>query len=190
MIVDLGTGDGKSVLATAAVEPETLVIGLDADASAMAEASRWPARPGRKGGLPNALFVVAAAEVPPAELCGKADLVTVLFPWGSLLRGIIGLDDALASGIAALVRPDGGRVEALVSVTPRDGIDDVAVLDAAAIDRLGRAHGRLGLELVSAAPVSVDEVRATRSSWGRRLLASGSDRPVWRLSLRRRLGSG
>jgi hypothetical protein len=32
--------------------------------------------------------VLAAAERPPEELDGLADLVTVHFPWGSLLSGL------------------------------------------------------------------------------------------------------
>jgi tRNA G46 methylase TrmB len=60
--IDLGTGDGRYVLAAAAARPETLVIGLDASAAAMAEASR---RAERRGALPNALFAAAAAEHPP-----------------------------------------------------------------------------------------------------------------------------
>ena len=62
VVVDLGTGDGRFVLAAAAAGPDTLVIGVDASAGAMAEASRRAAGPTRRGGLPNALFVVAAAE--------------------------------------------------------------------------------------------------------------------------------
>ena len=62
MTLDLGTGDGRHVLATAAKRPDTLVIGVDANAAAMAEASR---RAARRGALPNALFAVAAAEHPP-----------------------------------------------------------------------------------------------------------------------------
>jgi tRNA G46 methylase TrmB len=50
------------VLAAAAEQPDTLVIGVDANASAMARSSR---RASRRDGLPNALFVVAAAQHPP-----------------------------------------------------------------------------------------------------------------------------
>jgi 16S rRNA (adenine(1408)-N(1))-methyltransferase len=50
------------VLAAAAARPDTLVIGVDASAAGMAEASR---RAARRGALPNALFAVAAAEDPP-----------------------------------------------------------------------------------------------------------------------------
>lgn len=62
MAIDLGTGDGHHVLAAAAAHPATLVIGLDANAAGMIEASR---RAARRGALPNALFAVAAAEHPP-----------------------------------------------------------------------------------------------------------------------------
>ena len=62
MAVDLGTGDGRSVLDAAAARPDTLVIGVDASAAAMASSSR---RAARRGALPNALFAVAAAEHPP-----------------------------------------------------------------------------------------------------------------------------
>ena len=50
------------MLAAAAAEPATLVIGVDANAAGMAESSR---RAARGGALPNALFAVAAAEHPP-----------------------------------------------------------------------------------------------------------------------------
>jgi 16S rRNA (adenine(1408)-N(1))-methyltransferase len=186
VVIDLGTGDGRAVLTAAAAEPGTLVVGLDADAARMADASWRAARPIRKGGLPNALFVVAAAEAPPAGLCARVHRVTILFPWGSLLRGVLGLDDQVAAGLASLVRLDGGTVEALLSVTPRDGIEGVGSIDGAALDRMSAAHRRVGLELVLAAPASTEEVRASGSTWGRRLLAGGYARPVWRVSLRRR----
>jgi 16S rRNA (adenine(1408)-N(1))-methyltransferase len=50
------------VLATARRRPDTLVVGVDANAAGMADASR---RAARRGALPNALFAVAAAEHPP-----------------------------------------------------------------------------------------------------------------------------
>jgi 16S rRNA (adenine(1408)-N(1))-methyltransferase len=50
------------VLAAARRDPGTLVVGLDANAAAMADASR---RAARRAALPNALFAVAAAEHPP-----------------------------------------------------------------------------------------------------------------------------
>ena len=62
MALDLGTGDGRHVLAAASQAPDTLVIGIDANAAAMTESSR---RAARRDAVPNALFAVAAAEHPP-----------------------------------------------------------------------------------------------------------------------------
>ena len=71
----------------------------------MATASRRAAARPSRGGLPNALFVVAAVEATPAELDGVADLVTVHFPWGSLLRGLLGADPAIMSSLTRVLRP-------------------------------------------------------------------------------------
>src|SRR4029453_7667927 len=99
VLTHLGTGDGRAALALAEAEPTTLVIGVDADAASMAETSR---RAARRAAVPNVLFLVASAEAPPSELLGLADEVRILFPWGSLLRGLLGHDERVARGIAAL----------------------------------------------------------------------------------------
>jgi 16S rRNA (adenine(1408)-N(1))-methyltransferase len=177
VIIDLGTGDGRAALALAEAEPTTLVIGVDADASSMAETSR---RAARRAAVPNVLFVVASAEAPPSELLGLADEVRILFPWGSLLRGLLGHDERVARGIAALARP-GARVSATISITARDGVGETSELDASAVAELGRALGPAGLRLTGSHRVDRDEVRATRSTWGRRLLGASGERPVRRL---------
>jgi 16S rRNA (adenine(1408)-N(1))-methyltransferase len=79
-MIDLGTGDGRFVLATASDHPDRLVVGIDASAAAMAEASRRAAANPRRGGRPNALFVVAGAEALPPELDGAAEWLTAWFP--------------------------------------------------------------------------------------------------------------
>jgi hypothetical protein len=76
-------------------DPDRPRLGVDANASGMRAASR---RAARRGALLNALFVMAAAERPP--LTGFADEITVNFPWSSLLRGVLGGDDAVLAGIA------------------------------------------------------------------------------------------
>ena len=100
VVLDIGTGDGKHVLNLARRHSDALVIGLDASADAMRRtAARAAAKPAR-GGVPNAVFVWAAAEQLPAELTG-IDEVHVLMPWGSLLRAFAGPDPDVLSGIAA-----------------------------------------------------------------------------------------
>jgi 16S rRNA (adenine(1408)-N(1))-methyltransferase len=148
----------------------------------MAEASRRAARPAARGGLPNAVFVVAAAERPPAELIGVASELTIVFPWGSLLRGALAIDDTVAAGIVSLVGP-GACVTAFVSITARDGLGIESLDEPGAADALASRWACHGLRLEDVRPPSVDEMEATGSSWARRLRA-GRDRPAWRLTLR------
>jgi 16S rRNA (adenine(1408)-N(1))-methyltransferase len=146
----------------------------------MAETSRRAARAPRKGGLPNLLFAVAAAERPPTELCGRVDEVTVLFPWGSLLRGVLGVEPAAAAGIAALLAP-GGRIRALVSIMDRDSAAaDLRPLTEADRTALADRWARLGMSLAAFEHATAEEIAASGSTWARRL---GRERPVWRVDL-------
>ena len=63
--------------------------------------------------------MVAAAEALPPELDGLAGLVTVHFPWGSLLRGLLAADPAVLGGLARVLAP-GGTLSMLVSSTAGD----------------------------------------------------------------------
>jgi 16S rRNA (adenine(1408)-N(1))-methyltransferase len=154
----------------------------------MAESSFRADRPVRRGGLPNALFLVAAAEMPPPALCGVVDELTIAFPWGSLLRGTLGLDHAAATGIAALIKP-GGSLHSLVSIADRDGIglEPLADEDRGAVAERWSGHE---LELQCFRPATAIDIEATGSTWAKRLGAgragaAGTGRPVWCLDLRR-----
>jgi 16S rRNA (adenine(1408)-N(1))-methyltransferase len=170
------------VLAAAAAEPGRLVVGVDASAAAMAEASRRAGRRPERGGLPNALFVVAAAEALPPELDGLAGLVTVHFPWGSLLRGLLAADPAVLGGLARVLAP-GGTLSMLVSSTARDAAG-VEPIDRRALDALAGPYGRHGLALTRVRPATPADVAASRSTWGKRL-GAGASRPAWRLEATR-----
>ena len=150
----------------------------------MAEASRRAARPEPRDGLPNALFVVAAIEAPPPELANLAGIVTVAFPWGSLLRGVLGGDPRAMAGLGGLVRT-GGRIEALVSIAQRDGLGDLAwrLDDRAELEDAWSGLGFAVEELRAARP---DELAASGSTWAKRLgVRSPARRSATRLVLRR-----
>jgi hypothetical protein len=161
------------------LDPRAFVIGIDASASAMAEVSRRAARAAATGGQANVLFAVAAAERPPAELIGRVDLLLVTMPWGSLLRGVLALDDGAAAGIASLLRP-WGELAAIVSVTERDGLDVAGFETEAFAEDLARRWAAHGLRIDAAETAGEDDIVATGSSWARRLSA-GRSRPAWRL---------
>lgn len=179
MVADIGTGDGRAVLARAVAEPGSLVLGIDAVASAMVESSRRAARRGSS----NAVFLAAGAEsLAGSVLKERIDLVTVAFPWGSLLRGVMGLDETALAGVAALVGP-GGRVEVLASVVPSDRVDGIATLDATCEPEIRAAWTRAGLDLVSMRPATTLEIAASRSLWARRLVNGREARRVWRFQM-------
>jgi 16S rRNA (adenine(1408)-N(1))-methyltransferase len=151
----------------------------------MAESSRRAAKASNRGGLENALFVVAAAERPPAELLAIADRLTVTFPWGSLLRGALALDEEPAVGIAALLAPR-GQLVVTASVTDRDAGGDLPRLDAPdATTHLTARWEPLGLCVDELREATLAEVRATGSTWARRLGIGRGDRRAWRAVLRR-----
>lgn len=179
MTVDLGTGDGRAVLARAAAHPGELVVGIDASSPAMARASRRAAVPAARGGLPNARFVVAGLESLPAELRDFADLVTVHFPWGSLLAAATGDAPPLTSRIVHLLRP-GGTLLVLVSASHRDERAGVSSLDPAG---MAAVYRELGMRPVASRPATQDDLEGSRSSWGKRL-ATSQGRVTWLMELR------
>jgi 16S rRNA (adenine(1408)-N(1))-methyltransferase len=151
----------------------------------MAEASRRAARHPQKGGLPNAVFVAAGVEMLPHELAGLADLVTVRFPWGSLLRGALGLDASAAAAIARLVAPAGG-LEMAVSVQDRDAVGGrpSGRFGEPDIERIRRIYAGLGLELCDVRLLGREDLTDLHSSWARRLRVD-RDRRAWSLRLER-----
>ena len=157
----------------------------------MAETSRRVAAPVRKGGLPNALFVVASAEALPPVLEGIAELVTVTLPWGSLLRGALALDSTVTRGIASLLAP-GGRVDMLLAPAARDSLATSVDVNARIAGSLEADWRVLGLEVAEARPATAGERAERDTTWARRLgltsRASGApaDRVAWRLVLERR----
>jgi len=94
--IDVGTGDGRFVLATALANPALLAVGVDACRENLIVTSRRAPR--------NALYVIANALDLPGELRQAAAALTINFPWGSLLRGLIE-GEALPSGLRAVARP-------------------------------------------------------------------------------------
>jgi 16S rRNA (adenine(1408)-N(1))-methyltransferase len=177
------------VLARAAAEPRTLVLGIDANAASMIESSRRAAQPERRGGRPNALFVVAAAESPPPEVASLADELTITLPWGSLLDGVLGRNERVAAGVASLVAP-GGLVRSIVSTASCDG-RDLPALDHRLAGGIADAWACRGVTLNDFRPATADELTRTHSTWARRLglavgrAAGDGARTAWTIELRR-----
>ncbi len=98
VVLDLGTGDGRYVRYLAERNPGWFIIGVDACRENLREHSNAK--------LPNALFVIANAQNLPRELCGLVSQITINFPWGSLLKSLLGSDTSFMQGLDAVSRPD------------------------------------------------------------------------------------
>jgi 16S rRNA (adenine(1408)-N(1))-methyltransferase len=187
VLVDLGTGDGAFVLRAARARPDCFCIGLDPVAEAMAQASRRAAAKPRRGGLANALFLLAAVEALPSALEGIADEITVNFPWGSLLRALVVPEAPVLEGIARLARPGGDLTLRLNFSVFRD-TDYLARLGLPGLDaarfaaELVPAYRRAGFALSRFAPPSAESL--ARTSWGQRLV-KGAGRDVMEIVGRR-----
>jgi 16S rRNA (adenine(1408)-N(1))-methyltransferase len=123
--------------------------------------------------------VVTAAEALPRALDGTVSALSIYFPWGSLLKGLVAPSPAVLEGIARILWP-GGTLTALLSITARDGGEPLgpASIDSAAL-------ARHGLVVSGWRPATANEVIASDSSWAKRL-AAGAHRPAWLLAADRR----
>jgi 16S rRNA (adenine(1408)-N(1))-methyltransferase len=187
--IDVGSGDGRFVYERARHDPVSLYVALDPDARALSGYAYRAARKPSRGGVANALFVIASLEALPPELIGLADHVYVNFPWTALLRAVLLPEPAALAGLASLMK-QGGNFEIVFCFDP---LHDAAAmageplpqLDEAYIDETLRpAYAAAGLDLLERRRLTQEEALAIPSTWGRRLL-HGRPREVFRVSGRK-----
>ena len=159
--MDLGAGDGGYVLHRARTEPRTFAIAIDASPDALASGA-WRAKRAR---VANAAFLVEGIERLPRELSCVADEVTVHFPWGSLLRGLLDGSSSVVDPIANLMKP-GAELRVLMSVVGRDAFADVT---PSIIASRCATYAEHGLHFVDAKWASAAIVAESRSAWAKRL---------------------
>lgn len=138
------------------------------------------AQPERKGGLSNLLYVVAQAQNLPCELEGLVNEVTVLFPWGSLLKAVARGDEEFLAGLAQVMTH---RASLRVVFSLEDSIEKkvmdslgLASINKESLDALCAAYARVGFTM-KWRYISQDELKKFPSRWAKRL-AYGRPRPV------------
>jgi 16S rRNA (adenine(1408)-N(1))-methyltransferase len=140
----------------ARLQPDVLFIGTDAIADNLRDASRRAAR--------NILFARLSLEDAPAELASLADTLTVLFPWGSLLRAVAHAEREWLQRLRALCKP-GAEVRFVFEPS-----SDARVLES--------RYREAGLAL-SGRTMPLDEARALPTTWAKKLGYSGRPRTFW-----------
>ncbi|HEU5103392.1 MAG TPA: class I SAM-dependent methyltransferase [Roseiflexaceae bacterium] len=98
VLIDIGTGDGRFVRHMAIASPARFAIGVDA--------CRENLRANSRSAPPNALYLITEAHALPEALDRQATQLTINFPWGSLLAGLLMGEPALLGRLAAVARPN------------------------------------------------------------------------------------
>lgn len=162
VLIDIGTGDGRFVDYFARRHADLCAIGIDACREQLVARSRRAPS--------NAIYLIANALDLPTGLDGLATHLTINFPWGSLLAGLVSGDASLFQRLTAIARP-GARLEVRLNAgaTAEAGVD----LDTAAKSarRLLQAST---FEMQPPSLMSVADLRAYPSTWAHRL-AFGRD---------------
>jgi 16S rRNA (adenine(1408)-N(1))-methyltransferase len=171
--VDLGTGDGAYALHVARSEPGTAVFGLDTNLDRL--------RGSRKRHPRNLRFIAGDALRYPVETVPVASTVTINFPYGSILRGLMEADPGLMARLDRLLGAN-GRLEIRVnaSALTATGLDP----DTGPGD-IDAALRQLAGTRVTSRPMTQDELRSFPSAWAKRL-GFGRDTVAWRFDATRR----
>lgn len=169
----------------ARLNPTKFYIGIDANVKPLEKLSMKATRKLSKGGLPNAMFVCAAAEDLPEELTSVASQIHINFPWGSLLRAVaVGEREFLSS--LRRIASDECALDIVIGIdTDKDrselerlGVPNVTI-DYIREILLG-AYESAGFNAVDYRELQRDEWSRLETSWARRL-SSNDSRRVFRL---------
>lgn len=167
--IDLGTGDGRYVQHIAATLPRWLIVGVDA--------CREPLRERSRAGAANTLYVIANALDLPRELDGLANRVSINFPWGSLLEGLVEGDRRLLEGLGRISQP-----EALLELRLNGGaLSDLGLSADEGAARVRALLATTGWRCAAAERVEAPLLRSLATTWARRL-AHGPH--PWAITLR------
>jgi 16S rRNA (adenine(1408)-N(1))-methyltransferase len=155
--VDIGTGDGRYTLHSALANPDVLVIGIDACRENLQQISRRsPA---------NALFLIANAAALPTELTGLASCLTINFPWGSLLSGLLNSHSPLLSELQRIARP-GAKLEIRLN---RSALQKAGHSREAVALLVHQALRFAEFEVGALVQLGAVELRACPSTWAHRM---------------------
>jgi len=167
VLIDIGTGDGRYVLHVARTRPNWFALGVDACRENLRKASRRAPS--------NALYVIANALALPRELDAMASKITINFPWGTLLTGLLDGEPRLLEGLLAIARP-GAALEIRLNAE--------ALTEAGYTLESGGVRVRQGLDdggfdvVGDLLWLDVRELRRCQTTWAKRLAYGRDPRAV------------
>jgi 16S rRNA (adenine(1408)-N(1))-methyltransferase len=167
VLIDIGTGDGRYVLRVARTCPNWFALGVDACRENLRKASRKAP--------PNALYLIANALALPRELDAVASKVTINFPWGTLLTGLLDAEPTLLEGLLAIARP-GTALEIRLNA---EALREAGYTLKSGVTRVRHALDNGGFA-VAGDPLWLDarELRRCQTTWAKRLAYGRDPRAV------------
>lgn len=174
IVVDIGTGDGKFVYKLAQAHPEWFCIGIDSTQANLEEYSAKIYKKPSRGGLSNAIYVIASAEDLPQELNGLADRIYVNFPWGSLLERVVRGGQTVLSNLVR-ISAAAAIVEMLINYSLfTDPVPvEVRELPELTLDyidhKLAPAYAKVGIIVVQREILGKDELKEIPTTWSKKL---------------------
>lgn len=169
----MGSGDGSYVINQARKNPNTLFIGVDSNAENLIANSRKTVIFKEKCGLNNALFVHASLEALPLELFDLASSITILLPWGSLLKAVAKPDIELLKKIKNLGRANSNIriVFGYDSKTEQNQIEELCLpeLTKDQLNKLIIQYFQAGFSSLQWRLLSQSELKTIASTWAKKL---------------------
>ena len=185
--IDLGSGDGRGPYRWASREPSRSFIASDTNPVGLTEIAWKAGRKAERGGVPNLVCIAEPLDALAAELAPVADRITVILPWGSLLRAVAAAELLSLRNIAHLCLPD-ASLDVVFSYDARRDARQAIPLTARGFDEehiatLPRLYQQAGFQVVGADRLPQTELAGYQTTWAKRL-AFGRPRKIWRLRAR------
>jgi 16S rRNA (adenine(1408)-N(1))-methyltransferase len=179
----VGSGDGRGPYHWAAADPWCFFIASDANPSALQEIAWRAGRKPARGGVSNLLCIAEPLDILSKELGAVADRITIILPWGSLLRAVAAPEMNALRYIARLCLPD-ATAEIIFSYDQNDAQEQAPLgdltFDESHIATLPERYQLAGLKIAEVAEISQQQLAAYETTWAKRL-AFGRRRTVWRI---------
>tara|TARA_R110000868_G_scaffold189695_1_gene432853 strand:+ start:39997 stop:40668 length:672 start_codon:yes stop_codon:yes gene_type:complete len=177
--IDLGTGDGLFAWRLAKEEEKTAVIGVDAARESLKEGSARAAKKPARGGAPNSIFLCANVLKLDDSFNNMADVLSVNFPWGTLLQAVsIPFDDFIEK--MACILKDGARLNQYINMHVFNDEDQRKALGLPVLDEdylaniLFPVYEKFGLEVQGHHFIPAGQKTEVASTWGGRLTRRSS----------------
>ncbi len=124
----------------------------------------------------NLLFGLAAWESLPGPIPAAATSVSILFPWGSLLRAVVDADPALVAGLRGIAAR-GAKLEIVTAIEPATDASELRRLDLTGFsaERMAAAWRDHGFR-AALRPLRPDH--AYQTTWWRRIRRRPGREPV------------